>query len=146
MNISADIDRAIAAWSAEIRDIDRAIAAWSAEIRGIGDGSNGPVNGNWLAFLVCGESGRFHLQFRYRWYVDDKVHESRDIRSFYRSDFPPTVTERQAIEHARRYWETICEHGNVTESWELVRGARDIEDFLKILGTMPGISLKKVQR
>jgi hypothetical protein len=125
-------------------NVDRAIAVWSAEMRDVRDGPNGLIDGNWMAILVPDEKGHFTLQFRYRWYVDDNVHDSQDVRSFYQSNFPPTVSEQEAIVHARRYWETVCEHANVKERWELLRGARDLEDFLDVLAQMPGISMKKV--
>lgn len=120
-------------------DSDRVLGAWSIELRLREHGK--ACDGNWLAFLVREEKG-YTLQFRYRWYVDERVTDSKDRRSFYTAEFGRrAVTESEAIERARGYFEVIRSHGHSEQCWELLRGARTGDEFMEALRTMPGMHI-----
>lgn len=116
---------------------DSVLAMWAVELR------SGEMKGNWMALLSKDEAQGYLLQFRFRWYRDEKVSDSEDQRTFYTARFNPKITtDAQAIAHARAAYEhTRCDQPG---GWELIRGARSMEEFTDALAEMPGIHVSKI--
>jgi hypothetical protein len=116
---------------------DNLLAMWVVEIR------QGDLEGNWMASLSKRESG-YELDYRFRWYVDDKAHDSEDKRDFFVARLNPAITEeKMAIEHGHEYYEFMKKHaGREVNSWELIRGARTTKEFAEVLKRMPGMHTK----
>lgn len=102
-----------------------------------------------MGFLQKQEKG-YLFEYRFRWYVDDKVHGSADRRSFYTIAFSPmTFTpgaelDEEAVRHGREIFEITKKMDGSTSSWELVRGKRTMDEFMELMATMPGIHMKIV--
>lgn len=115
------------------------LAIWCVEIRGESDG-------NWMATLMKGEKGEYRMEYRFRWYRDDKHHHSEDKRSFFTVQFNPEITsDAKAIEHGHEVYEVARKQSNSTISWELVRGARSTDEFVDALASMPGVRMKRFE-
>jgi hypothetical protein len=51
---------------------------------------DGTVDGNWMAWLYRAKGDtRWTLKYRFRYYRDDKTHDSSDERSWYEGTCPP---------------------------------------------------------
>lgn len=78
--------------SFDIDDTTTVWAAWHFEFRG-------PRPGNFLAMIMRDADDRpWYLQYRFRYYVDDKIFESDDDRSWFRAELgdETPVAEREA--------------------------------------------------
>jgi hypothetical protein len=119
------------------------LAVWVIEIRSY------PSEGNWMASLSKTKDG-FALTYRFRWYVDEKAHDSADKRNWYRIDFGPphAHTTGDALRHGREIYDmtirSLGKHATVPHSWELIRGARSVEEFCDALTLMPGMHQRKI--
>lgn len=128
-----------------IQMTDQTLAIWCIEIR-----QAGGDEGNWMGFLQRQEKG-YLFEYRFRWYVDDKKHDSADRRSFYTIAFNPmtftpgVAADMEAVRHGREIFEITKTMEGSMSSWELVRGARSMEEFMDALASMPGVSMKKVK-
>lgn len=123
---------------------DSVIAMWQIEMRLKGD-DGVTTDGNWMAILSKQPDG-FALNFRYRWYRDDKVGvESQDTRHFYVAKMNPAITDPgEAIKQAREVYEFTRSKTHSSHSWELLRGERSLDAFMELMGTMPGMHMKTI--
>jgi len=96
-------------------------------------------NGNWLASINRITDGTVQLDYRLRWFRDDKLFdESNDVRNWYRLK---TNDEKKLLETTRAIFSQLTE---TFKGWELMRGGRSVEEFLDELGRMPGMHMKRV--
>src|SRR6516165_3806525 len=59
-------------------------------------------DGDVCAWLYRGENdGRWHIEYRFRYYVDDESHDSKDEKSFYHWRIVDGATEENARERLR---------------------------------------------
>lgn len=108
---------------------DNTIAMWCIELGNAG---------NWLAHLARGgPNGKYLLDYRFRYYVDDLVQNSRDRRNWYRGELSGRSDDEMLRKLRRVFDEMRGAMGG--RGWELVRGARSVEEFTRALGKMPGI-------
>ena len=100
----------------------------------------GPM-GNWLAHVGYKDAShtKILIDCRFRWYEDDKIHDSKDRKSWYHIETQATL-ERQTIDKIRRVFEGLREKAPSHRGWELLKGARSIEEFSEELKRMPGMS------
>lgn len=115
---------------------DRVLAIWCFELSG----------GNWMAFLYKEPAG-YVMEYRFRWYRDDKVHDSKDKRNWYRMAFnllDLPKGDEEAVKHGREVYEFLKTETKSSAGWELIRGARSSDEFIEMLRTMPGVSYKVI--
>ena len=110
---------------------DPTVAIWCVELPG----------GNLMMHLGRITDTHFALDLRFRWYRDDKIHDSDDDRSWYRCE--PHGREADVLHKARRVFEHYRALVGST-GWELIRGARTADEFADLLKQMPGIHFKQV--
>ncbi len=53
-------------------------------------------NRDFLACLFREDSGNFRLNYRFRYYIDDKIHDSGDRKSFWSGLLKPGIAEDEA--------------------------------------------------
>jgi len=98
---------------------------------------------DWLAHLARGgPGGKVVLDYRHRYYVDDKIGaESKDRKNWYHGEL--TGPEDVAIRKMRRVFEEFRSHLPRTRpAWELLKGGRTAAEFLEELATMPGMHVQ----
>ena len=123
---------------------DNVLGMWMVELRLENEGVM--AEGNWVAILSKHDTG-FVINFRYRWYRDQVAYDSDDQRSFYTATLNSGITdENMAIRHARELYEFIRKQTNSDHGWELVRGARTMDEFTDALAMMPGMHMKKISK
>lgn len=122
---------------------DSVIAMWQIELRLKQE--DVVCDGNWMAILSK-EADRFVLQYRFRWYQDDKIGaESQDKRNFYLVKMNPEITDPlEAIKHAREIYDLTRSKMESCHSWELLRGERSWDEYIELMGTMPGMYMKTI--
>lgn len=112
---------------------EKTIGLWSVAL---GD------SGNWLALLARKDQG-ITLTYRFRWYRDDKVYDSKDKKNWYQVEAKSTSPER-GIEITRKAFNDILHASVANKGWELLRGERNMEEFMAELVKMPGMHAKTV--
>jgi len=111
---------------------ERTIGLWHCEL----------PDGNWLAHLEHTADGRIQLTYRVRWYRDDKLGpDSEDIKNWYSGTMQ--VSEADAIAQCRAVMEAIVEAIGGA-GWELLKGARTLDEFLQLLQAMPNMHTQTV--
>lgn len=96
--------------------------------------------GNWLAHLAGNAEGRYELTYRFRWYRDALIgRDSKDERNFYRVTFKDALDAPSALARAREIFSIVQSAPFTERAWELLRGARSVEEFASLLGEMPGM-------
>lgn len=96
---------------------------------------------NWLAELARAENGKHVLTYRIRFYRDEKIFDSADQRTFHQTEL--SGTEQEVLRKVRVIFDELCNATPTHHGWELIRGARSVEEFLAVLGGMPGMHMRK---
>jgi hypothetical protein len=98
---------------------DRTQALWFVEL----------PNGNWMACIEALEGNRFRLTYRFRWYRDGEVWDSKDERNWFSGvlsgDFP------EGIETIRLAVQKLQAHG-AGKAFELLRGNLSTRDYMDL--------------
>ena len=99
-------------------------------------------SGNWLAHLGRKEGGGYAIDFRWRYYRDDKLlPESKDVLRYYHGEISES-SDAAAIEHVRQIYGMVRSLTADAPSWELLRGARSMDEFTQLLMRMPGMHVR----
>lgn len=110
---------------------ERSIGIWQCAVPG----------GDWLAHLGRDEQGFLILDYRFRWYRDDNVWDSQDIKRWYRVK-AKLVSEpvEEMIDLTRKMWEGLASlyPSEDRAAWEILRGGRTVEEFTDLLTSMAG--------
>lgn len=105
------------------------------------------TDGNWLAHLARTEPGQYELTYRFRWYRDERIGgDSKDVRHFYRGALKSVAIDTAALHLTREIFEIVKSLPIAKASWELLRGARSIEEFTHLLTGMPDIRAYEPER
>lgn len=108
---------------------ERSIGIWQCALQ----------DGNWLAHLGRDEQGFLVLDYRFRWYRDDKVWESQDVKRWYRVKSKNVNEPVEAIiELVRTLQKGLAAMNAQGQGWEILRGGRTVEEFTDLLTSMPG--------
>lgn len=103
------------------------------------------TDGHWLAHLARTEPGQYELTYCFRWYRDALIgSDSKDVRHFYRVALKSVAIDTEALHRARAVFEISKSAPIAKASWELIRGARSLEDFCDLLSSMPGMHTSKL--
>jgi hypothetical protein len=94
---------------------------------------------NWLAHLAREPNGDFLFTYRFRHDNDDDPH-----CNWYKGTVRGVKSEHEAIERVRRAVSQMLDSDESMVGWELLKGARSIEEFSRALAQMPGITMRKV--
>jgi len=106
-------------------------------------------HGNILAHLARKDDGTHEVRLRNRVYKDDKLGpESKDHKTYWQIHDTST-RESEAIENMRGFVNSFAEMaqkvmGKRADRWEVVRGARSVEEFMELVSTMPGMHVGKL--
>lgn len=95
---------------------------------------------NWLAELARGENGKHVLTYRTRFYRDQKIFDSADQRTFHQAEL--SGTEQEVLRKVRVIFDELRNATPPHHGWELIRGARSVEEFLAVLGDMPDMHMR----
>jgi hypothetical protein len=96
--------------------------------------------GDWMACLNALENGRFHLTYRFRYYHDKDVWDSKDKKNWYSGE---TDDLEKGIAVVRLVAESVKENG-LGEVTELLRGNLTARDFMRLLMAQPFAHTKKM--
>jgi hypothetical protein len=111
---------------------ENTVAMWSIQIDSTMD---------WLAHLSRTEQpDKFHFIYRLRTYVDDKIFDSEDRKSWREGTL--TGPEPEVLRKLRVIFEELLGHSTAMRGWELLRGQRSVEEFLDALTEMPNMTSK----
>lgn len=133
-----------AAQNIVIRIDENTVAMWAVHFIRADDHGRSDL----LAHLGRNADGTYTLIARLRHYVNDKVFDSKDHKTWYRVHDGASTTDLRAVERFRRVVETFSETVGVLGSsppqyWELLRGARTIMEFGELLASMPGMHVSR---
>jgi hypothetical protein len=108
---------------------EHALAMWGVEL----------VGGNWMALLARTDvEGVLELTYRFRWYRDDII--GPDTQDVFRGERRRgRVPEAEGIKTLRALWDELRAAVPGHGAWELLRGARSLEEFGDALTAMPGM-------
>lgn len=94
-------------------------------------------DGNWFAHMARRSGGGFEILYRFRWYRDQKVFDSRDVKHWWRGTVS-SVSEDECLSKMRAIVAELAQAGGLS-SWELIRGTKPLDEFMAALLKMPGI-------
>lgn len=100
---------------------------------------------DWLAHLRRQDDGTFEFVYRFRYHADDRVFDSTDRKSWTRVVTKRGEPETHAIDIARFTFHRLIGVTGASRHWELMRGERPVDDFLLMLGRLPGMHVKTYQ-
>lgn len=96
--------------------------------------------GNMLMHLGRSPDGKFALNYRFRWYRDDKIEDSADEKHYYSGTL--SGTESEVLRKLRESFEHFLDHSG-GQGWELIKGERSAEEYAEALKAMPGIQTRE---
>jgi hypothetical protein len=102
---------------------------------------------DWLAHVGRNAEGLYELRYRFRWFRDDKIWDSKDRKNWYRFVTKPGEPVDRILETTRARAKLLSEGCGPlahTTNWELLRGERTVEEFADLLLTMPGVHYEKM--
>jgi hypothetical protein len=108
---------------------DRTVGFWFVTI----------PNGDWMAGLQALDGGRFKLQYRFRYYKDDKAFDSDDKKNWYSGEGDDYGS---AVRTLRMVAEALKQQAK-GEMWEVLRGDGTVNDFMDKFMKLPFVHAKK---
>ncbi len=87
----------------------------------------------------------FRLAYRFRYYVDDKTHNSEDVKNWYEA-LITEGTEEQAIEGVRQTIAMATSKREPEEAYELLMGDKTMDEFMEEFMALPFVHGKTMDR
>lgn len=92
---------------------------------------------DWLLHLGEKEDV-FEITYRFRYYVDDKIHDSNDKKNWYRAEVKKdNYTFKQALEHAQTAYKLLYTMAGNAPHHELLKGKDNMEEFTNRFASLP---------
>jgi len=95
-------------------------------------------NFDWLACARHDDEGKWILTYRFRYYVDDKVHDSKDVKRFYVVEIPSEV---EAIEAGNKSACMIASGQDIDVEQVLVK-SDNAEEIYRLVMSQPWCHLE----
>lgn len=92
-----------------------------------------PKVGDWMAHIEEADGGRFKLLYRFRYYRDSDVWDSKDEKHWYRMEAADLA---KGIETLSKLAQGLKEKSG-GELWELKRGSGTLDEFAMQLKSLP---------
>ncbi len=102
-------------------------------------------NKNWMAALWRdGSDGAMTLSGRFRYYVDDKRHDSDDVKRIFEAETKPHLTEAQAVSDVDQIADKLIKAGFGRTVEKLILRTDDPDKVLKALSREKWAGVKRV--
>jgi hypothetical protein len=98
---------------------------------------------DWLCSVSEHDDG-IHIDYRFRYYNDDKTFDSEDTKNWYKAVVPKDETP-SALEIAKDLTAKLSEMSGCP-SYELIRGESTFEQFMEEFATLPFVDMKSMSK
>lgn len=96
---------------------------------------------DWLCHIAHTDDGIL-LQYRFRYYIDDKAHDSKDEKRWFEA-LLKSASEAEAIASCQIVAKKLAEISN-TEIVEMIKGSKTVEEFTEELTNQPFASKREM--